>query len=60
MGSRTNTAKRDSIWVGTPVIESTFFVHAGKNRTIYTEETFIGYKKYDVAKNNKKGDIDIY
>lgn len=33
-----NEAKRDSsdqcLWVGTPVTESTFFVHAGNNGTI--------------------------
>lgn len=31
-----------------------FFFHIENNRTIHTEETFIRYKKYDVAKSNKK------
>lgn len=59
-----NEARRDSsdqcLWVGTPVIESTFFVHTGNNRTIHTEEPFIEYKNYDVARSNKKGDIESY
>jgi len=59
-----NETKRDSsdqyLWVGTPVIESTFFVYTVNNRTIHTEETFIGYKKYDAAKRNTKGDIENY
>lgn len=40
---------------GTPVVEIVL-VHTGNNRKIHTEETFIGCKKYDVAKTNKKGD----
>lgn len=59
-----NEAKRDSsnqcFGAGTPVTESTHFVHTGKNRTMHIEETFTGYKKYDVAKSNKKGYIDSY
>lgn len=53
-----NEAKWDSSgqrsWVGTPVIERTFFFLIEKNRTIHTEETLIRYKKYDVSKSNKK------
>lgn len=64
MGNSADEAKRDSsdqcLWVGTPVLESTFFVPTGNNRTIHREETFIGYNKYDVAKSNKKGDIESY
>lgn len=47
-------------WEGTPVVESVLLVHTGNNRKIHTEETFIGCKKYDVAKTNKKGDIESF